>query len=475
MKRTTLEKRSLGLLFCLSLLAIATPGFAENRAGAVTVSPYVGGYIFDHEQTYQNLETSPIYGIRAGYNFTENWGAEARFGYINADSRLPNGPEANVLTYGVDALYHFNVTPEFVPFLSAGIGGMHHNFPGRQMGYYPEYAPNYGAGLKYFVSDSIALRGDVRHVVLPDDELNNLEYTAGVTFQFGGAKPAVQKAAAVEEAAPPVIQQEAAPPVVQQEAAPVIVVVKEEDTTPPTVSLTAPGQGATSADINRQISVAFSEAMDPETINGQTFTLQNGNMTVPGTVKIASATSASFMSASSLEPGTQYTGRITTGTRDLAGNALPSDYVWIFRTEPLPETKVVTNVVTKTETEVVVVDKFVMLGKSHFEFDKASLTLEGKEMLKKNIKIMEDNPALRVQISGHTSASGSAKYNQKLSERRAKAAKSYLVQEGGIAPVRIATIGYGETRPAQAESNPADFNSEAAKANMRIIFEVVEK
>ena len=118
MKRTTLEKRSLGLLFCLSLLAIATPGFAENRAGAVTVSPYVGGYIFDHEQTYQNLETSPIYGIRAGYNFTENWGAEARFGYINADSRLPNGPEANVLTYGVDALYHFNVTPEFVPFIN---------------------------------------------------------------------------------------------------------------------------------------------------------------------------------------------------------------------------------------------------------------------------------------------------------------------------------------------------------------------
>ena len=456
MKRAMLKKRSLGLLLGLSVLAAAAPGFAENRAGAFTVSPYVGGYIFDHEQSYQNLETSPTYGIRAGYNFTENWGAEARFGYANADSRLPNGPEANVFTYGIDALYHFNVTPEFVPFLAAGIGGMHHNFPGAQMGYYPEYAANYGAGVKYFVSDNIALRGDVRHVILPDDELNNLEYTAGATFQFGGSKPAVQEVVAIEEAEP------------------VIVVVKEEDTTPPTVSLTAPGQGATDADTNRQISVAFSEAMDPATINGQTFTLQKGNVTVPGTVRTSSATSASFMSANRLEPGTQYTGRISTGTRDLAGNALPSDYVWNFMTAPVPETKVVTNVVTKTETEVVVVNKFIMLGKSHFEFNKASLTLEGKEMLKKNVKVMEDNPALRVQISGHASASGSAKYNQKLSERRANAAKGYLVNEGNIAPERIETIGYGETRPAQVESDPANFNSEAAKANMRIVFEVIE-
>jgi len=459
MKRTKLQKRSLGLLLGLSLLASAAPGFAENRAGAITVSPYVGGYIFDHEQSYQNLETSPTYGIRAGYNFTENWGAEARFGYSNPDSRLPNGQDAQVLTYGIDALYHFNVTPEFVPFLAAGIGGMHHNFPGRQMGYYPEYAPNYGAGVKYFVTDNIALRGDVRHVILPDNGLNNLEYTAGATFQFGGAKPAVQQAAAVAEPATVVV--------VEKEVA-------EKDTTPPTVSLTAPGEGATNGDIDRQVSVAFSEAMDPATINAQTFTLQNGTTAVPGTVQIASATSATFRSSQRLEPGTQYTGRISTGTRDLAGNALPGDYVWNFKTQPVPETKVVTNVVTKTEKEVVVVYKFVMLGQSHFEFDKASLTLEGKDMLKKNVKTMEENPALRVQISGHASAAGSDAYNQELSERRAATAKNYLVQEGGIAPERIETIGLGETRPAQAESDPAILNSEAANANMRIVFEVVQ-
>lgn len=72
MKKSALNRSSLGLLLSLSLLAAAAPVLAENRSGAVTVSPYVGGYTFDHKVNYQNLEISPIYGIRAGYNFTEN-------------------------------------------------------------------------------------------------------------------------------------------------------------------------------------------------------------------------------------------------------------------------------------------------------------------------------------------------------------------------------------------------------------------
>jgi len=449
MKKPSIRKRLLASLLSLSLLALATPGLAENRPGAVTISPYVGGYHFDHEQSYQNLETSPIFGLRAGYNFTENWGAEARFGYVHAESRSPNYPEADVYSYGIDALYHFNVTPNFVPFLAAGIGGMHHEFPAKGLGFYPEYAANYGAGIKYFVSDSIALRGDVRHVILPDDELNNLEYTAGVTFLIGGERPAVVTAVAPVPDCPV--------------PAPVL------DTTAPTVSLTAPVKGATDADVDKHVSVAFSEPMDPATINSQTFTLKKGDTLIAGKVKNPSVTSASFTEADNLEPDTRYTATVTTGAKDLAGNALTSDYVWSFTTAPLQK------VVTKTETKVVVVNNFVMLGSSHFEFDKATLTPAGKEMLKQNVKILKDNPALRVRIAGHASAAGSDQYNQVLSEKRAEAARNFLVEEGGIASNRIETIGYGETRPAQVESNPADLGSDAAQANMSVVFEVIEK
>jgi hypothetical protein len=78
-------------------------------------------------------------------------------------------------------------------------------------------------------------------------------------------------------------------------------------------------------------------------------------------------------------------------------------------------------------------------------------------------------------IAGYTSASGTEAYNQKLSERRANAVKAYLANEGIIAPDRLSTIGYGETNPAMHEAAPKEIYSKAAKANMRVLFEVIVK
>ena len=62
------------------------------------------------------------------------------------------------------------------------------------------------------------------------------------------------------------------------------------------------------------------------------------------------------------------------------------------------------------------------------------------------MKVLRDNPDLRVTVEGHTDSVGSAAYNQKLSERRAQAVKRYLVRQG-IDPSRITTEGYGKSRP----------------------------
>jgi outer membrane protein OmpA-like peptidoglycan-associated protein len=64
-------------------------------------------------------------------------------------------------------------------------------------------------------------------------------------------------------------------------------------------------------------------------------------------------------------------------------------------------------------------------------------------------------------------------YNQRSSERRATAVKEYLTKKGLIAPNRLSTIGYGETRPAEYEAAPKDLHSEAAKANMKVLFEII--
>jgi outer membrane protein OmpA-like peptidoglycan-associated protein len=53
----------------------------------------------------------------------------------------------------------------------------------------------------------------------------------------------------------------------------------------------------------------------------------------------------------------------------------------------------------------------------------------------------------RFLIAGHTSATGSAEHNQKLSEMRARSVRSYLIEHFHIAPARIEATGYGSSRP----------------------------
>jgi outer membrane protein OmpA-like peptidoglycan-associated protein len=117
--------------------------------------------------------------------------------------------------------------------------------------------------------------------------------------------------------------------------------------------------------------------------------------------------------------------------------------------------------------------KFIVLEDAHFDFDKSTLTKEGEEILKRNIQVMKENPGIKVRVAGYASASGTDDYNQMLSERRAKTVEDYLTKEGGIAPERLTKIGYGEKRPAMYEPIPEEINSKAAKANMRVIFEVI--
>ena len=63
-----------------------------------------------------------------------------------------------------------------------------------------------------------------------------------------------------------------------------------------------------------------------------------------------------------------------------------------------------------------------------------------------SMKIMLNNSGLMVEVAGHTDSVGAESYNQSLSERRAKAVKSYLV-ERGIDADRLTVRGYGESEP----------------------------
>ena len=101
------------------------------------------------------------------------------------------------------------------------------------------------------------------------------------------------------------------------------------DTTAPTASSTSISNGATGVAVNAAISVTFSEPMDASTINATTFTVKSGSTAVPGTVGY-SGTTATFTPTANLAFSTSYTATVTTGAKDLAGNALATNYDWNF-------------------------------------------------------------------------------------------------------------------------------------------------
>ncbi|HKZ22158.1 MAG TPA: peptidoglycan-associated lipoprotein Pal [candidate division Zixibacteria bacterium] len=91
-------------------------------------------------------------------------------------------------------------------------------------------------------------------------------------------------------------------------------------------------------------------------------------------------------------------------------------------------------------------DNKVELGKIHFEFDKYRLTDEAKEILAANARVLKNNSKVRITIEGHCDERGTVEYNLALGERRAQAARDYLL-ELGVPASRISIISYGKERP----------------------------
>jgi len=85
----------------------------------------------------------------------------------------------------------------------------------------------------------------------------------------------------------------------------------------------------------------------------------------------------------------------------------------------------------------------------HFEFNKAEIQGADQSLLDQKIAILQKNPGLRIQIAGNCDERGSQEYNLALGNRRANAAKQYLVTHG-IDAGRIETVSNGEERPLDA-------------------------
>lgn len=122
----------------------------------------------------------------------------------------------------------------------------------------------------------------------------------------------------------------------------------------------------------------------------------------------------------------------------------------------------------------IIVGSKITLNNIFFDFDKATLRSVSNVELKNLVLLLKSNPNLKVEISGHTDNKGDNIYNQKLSDERAQAVVTRLI-ESGISTDRVTAKGYGETMPvaSNGKSMGRD-NPEGRQLNRRVELKITE-
>jgi OOP family OmpA-OmpF porin len=388
------------------LLATVAAGHAEVKAGSFSVTPFIGGYTFEGNE---DLKTAPVFGLRGGYHFTQNLGLEGFFNYVPTENKSRAGnPDEKVYGYGIEGLYHFLPESRLVPFLAVGVGGMSYDRSGG-LGDRNKLMVDYGAGLKFFLTDNLALRADVRHLLPFNDRYNDLLYTVGLNFSFGGEK----KTVAAEPAA-------------------VAAVVLDSD-----------GDGVVD-DLDKCPGTPSGVQVDKDGCP-----LDSDGDGVPDYLDKCPGTPAGVKVDQDGCP------------LDSDGDGVP-DYL-----DKCPGTPagvqvdqdgcpppVVEKIVPQAAKamEAAIVEKGRVTLNVEFDFDKSIVKKKYHHEIGNLAEVMKKYPDFKITLEGHTDNVGGLTYNEKLSQRRADAIKNYLATKFGIEASRLNAKGYGEIRPIESNA-----------------------
>ncbi len=119
--------------------------------------------------------------------------------------------------------------------------------------------------------------------------------------------------------------------------------------------------------------------------------------------------------------------------------------------------------------------KLLDLKPIYFDFDKADIKPEAKRELIKIIDYLKQFPSIKVDVISHTDSRGKKSYNLKLSDRRNKATREYIIKVGGIDDDRLIGKFYGETKLTNKCSDGVKCTEKEHQANRRSEFIVTEK
>ena len=144
---------------------------------------------------------------------------------------------------------------------------------------------------------------------------------------------------------------------------------------------------------------------------------------------------------------------------------------YLFHSEnfDLPATADYQEVEKNIELKKIDIGQTIVLRNIFFDFDKATIRTESANELDRLIKLLTDNPGIRIELGSHTDSKGSDDYNMKLSQQRSQSVVNYLIGKG-IASARLEAKGYGETVPIATNDTEA-----GRQENRRTEFKILSK
>lgn len=484
----------------LTFLGSQVQASAEDAPTALSASLNAGGFIFG---TSEQLKNSPVYSLKLAYDIigkdmSDSIGIEAGVSYASAQSTQASNTKTNSYLLQIDALYPFLPRKRIVPYLALGVGGKFQNQPTA------EQSPflNYGAGIKYYLLEYLAVRSDVRHLIFFNpDRHKNFEYSIGLSFALGRNKnivripvidsdgdgvpdkqdlcPKTPRGTKVDKNGCPLDTdndqvpdyQDKCPATpkgakVDKNGCPEVIKPPEKTPAPSTIITPTPQEPSVPVEKPTPPIAAVSKAEPIEPTQPVA-----PQQPVPAMAPVSVSTAEKKFVAPTAEVAVP-TASKAAPIEEVKPVTPPQKVIVEAPTPPMAPISVPVAeekpVAPATEKKAAIPAGVKMI----FEFDTASAVVKRKDIetaikLWASVKITANTT---VTIEGHADIRGSAAYNLKLSRKRAKSIKNFLVKSFAIDPAQISIQAFGYYQP--IAENTTD---EGRRKNRRAVVLILEE
>ncbi|WP_317930765.1 OmpA family protein [Halioxenophilus sp. WMMB6] len=184
-----MRKFTIATLTAIGASLATLPTMAEEQYSGITLTPGLGYYFFDNDR---NLEDDALFSIAVGYQFNNPWAFELLYLEANTEADGFGNFDVDHDQLRLDTLYHFNRSGKWQPYLAGGVG--RGNFE-TSFADSDETMLNLGGGLKYYFTDRVALRSDLRAIYGDEDDTFDAALTFGLNILLGGKSSSVSKPA----------------------------------------------------------------------------------------------------------------------------------------------------------------------------------------------------------------------------------------------------------------------------------------